>query len=177
MRDCLDENVIAELSQGLLSEEGARRVDSHVERCDACRELLVNVSRSRASAQTVSPAVGDVVADKYRIEGVIGSGGMGVVVAARHLLLERKVALKLMHVDALASAEALERFMREGRAAVQLQSKHATRVMDLGTLPNGAPYIEMEHLEGEDLGRLIARKGPLEAGVAASYLIQACEAI
>ena len=102
---------------------------------------------------------------------------MGVVVAAKHLLLNRTVALKFMRVDARAGTEGIERFMRDARALVRLKSEHATRVMDLGTLPSGAPYIVMEHLQGEDLGSLVARDGPLRVETAASYVMQACDAI
>jgi serine/threonine protein kinase len=185
--DCLDENVIAEFLQGLLSEEMAGRLEAHIDACASCRALVVGSSRSltpwpgsaasRTPDEMAFPQTGEVIAEKYRIERLIGAGGMGVVVAAKHLLLNRTVALKFMRVDARAGAEGIERFMRDARALVRLKSEHATRVMDLGTLPSGAPYIVMEHLQGEDLGSLVAREGPLSVEVAASYVMQACDAI
>jgi serine/threonine protein kinase len=120
---------------------------------------------------------GDVLAGKYRVEQVLGVGGMGVVVAATHLdLLERR-ALKFMLRTALHSGEAVERFLREARAAARLKNDHVAKVHDVGRLENGAPYMVMEYLEGSDLDVVIKRQGPLPPAVAASYAIQACEAL
>ena len=82
------------------------------------------------------------------------SGGMGIVVAATHLQLEQKVALKFLLPSAIQSAEAVERFLREARAAVRLKSEHVAKVTDVGTLENGAPYMVMEFLDGADLSRV-----------------------
>src|SRR5947209_2524604 len=87
---------------------------------------------------------GDVLAGKYRVERVLGVGGMGVVVAARHLQLDRRVALKFMLPNAAsADADALARFHREARIAVQLSSEHVAKVLDTGTFDDGSPYIVM----------------------------------
>src|ERR1700675_3650466 len=93
---------------------------------------------------------GDVLAGKYRVERVLGAGGMGVVVAAHHIQLDEKVALKFLIPEALGNAEALARFEREARAAVKIKSEHVARVSDVGKLENGAPYMVMEYLEGDD---------------------------
>src|SRR5271154_4651078 len=95
---------------------------------------------------------GEILAQKYRVDRVLGVGGMGVVVAATHLELDQRVALKFMHAGVFVTAEALSRFQREARIAVKLRSEHVARVSDTGTLENGAPYIVMEYLEGTDLG-------------------------
>src|SRR5580692_4991663 len=91
---------------------------------------------------------GDVLAGKYRVERVLGLGGMGVVVVATHLQLDQKVALKFMLPDALQHPSLVERFAREARAAVRLKSDHVARVLDVGTLHTGSPYMVMEYLEG-----------------------------
>jgi serine/threonine-protein kinase len=122
-------------------------------------------------------AEGQVLAGKYRVERVLGQGGMGVVVAARHLQLERLVALKFLLPEACSSPEAVARFLREGRAAVQIQGEHVARVTDVGTLENGAPYLVMEYLNGQDLGAVLHARGPLPIQEAVGYLLQACEAI
>src|SRR5690242_14973147 len=96
--------------------------------------------------------VGDVIDDKYRVERVVGSGGMGVVVAAQHLKLGKMVALKFLHKEACENREAVTRFLREGQALASITSAHVARVMDVGTLAEGAPYIVMEYLDGADLG-------------------------
>jgi serine/threonine-protein kinase len=121
--------------------------------------------------------VGQVVAGKYRIDSVIGEGGMGYVVVAHHLQLDTKVAIKLLRAELASNAEAVERFAREARAAVRITSPHVARVFDVGTLETGAPYMVMEYLEGGDLSSLIQKRGPLPITEAVDYVLQACEAI
>jgi eukaryotic-like serine/threonine-protein kinase len=121
--------------------------------------------------------VGQVVAGKYRIDSVIGEGGMGYVVVAYHLQLDTKVAIKLLRAEMATNAEAVERFAREARAAVRITSPHVARVFDVGQLENGAPYMVMEFLEGGDLSNLIHKRGPLPIQEAVDYVLQACEAI
>jgi serine/threonine-protein kinase len=122
-------------------------------------------------------SIGDVLAGKYRVERIMGQGGMGVVVAARHAELGELRALKLMLPGAAASAEAVDRFMREARAAARLRSEHVTRVHDVGRLESGAPYIVMEYLEGSDLQQLLEARGTIRPEDAVGYVLQACEAV
>jgi serine/threonine protein kinase len=123
----------------------------------------------------VSP--GQILAGKYRIERVLGRGGMGVVVAARHMQLDEQVALKFLLPEALANQDAVKRFEREARAAVKIKSEHVARVTDVGTLESGSPYMVMEYLSGNDLGEYLHQKGPLSAEEAIESVLQACEAI
>jgi serine/threonine protein kinase len=103
---------------------------------------------------------------------------MGVVVAGRHVRLGNRVAIKFLLPEAAHHAEATARFLREARAAVQIQSEHVARVSDVGTLENGAPYMVMEFLSGSDLGKLLSARGaPFAIEEAVDYLLQACEAI
>ncbi len=120
---------------------------------------------------------GDVLDGKYLVERVLGLGGMGVVVAAKHLQLEQRVAIKFVLPHAVFDGEAMERFAREARAAVKLRSEHVARVLDVGTLANGSPYMVMEYLAGSDLGDMIDKSGPLPYPDAVDYVLQACEAI
>jgi serine/threonine-protein kinase len=120
---------------------------------------------------------GDVLVGKYRVERVLGSGGMGVVVAAHHLQLDEKVALKFLRPEALENAEHVARFDREARAAVKIKSEHVARVIDVGKLESGAPYIVMEYLEGGDLSAMLEKSGPLRFDQAVDFVLQACEAI
>jgi eukaryotic-like serine/threonine-protein kinase len=122
------------------------------------------------------PAPGDVLAGKYRVERVVGIGGMGVVVAAQHIALEERVALKLLKRDVMRP-DTIARFLQEARSAAKIKSEHVARVTDVGTLGSGVPYMVMELLEGEDLGHLVHDRGPLAPSKAADYLLQACEAI
>jgi serine/threonine-protein kinase len=101
---------------------------------------------------------------------------MGVVVAAEHLELREKVAIKFLLDEATADAELSERFLREARAAVKIKSEHVVRVIDVGRLPSGAPYMVMEYLEGEDLSQRL-RRGAVPVQDAVDYIIQSCEAM
>src|SRR6478735_1771747 len=120
---------------------------------------------------------GQLFAGKYRVERVLGRGGMGVVIAARHLLLDELVAIKFLLPEALQSAEAVARFEREARAAVKIKSEHVARVTDVARLENGTPYMVMELLRGRDLAAQLREGGPLPLAEVTDYLLQAGEAI
>jgi tRNA A-37 threonylcarbamoyl transferase component Bud32 len=120
---------------------------------------------------------GQILLGKYRIERVLGMGGMGVVVAATHVTLEERVAIKFLLPQALGNAEAVARFLREARAAVRIKSEHVARVTDVGQLETGAPYMIMEYLDGADLGTVAQRRGAFSIEDAIECLLQACEAI
>ncbi len=120
---------------------------------------------------------GQILAGKFRIERILGRGGMGVVVAATHIQLDEKVALKFLLPEALKNEEAVRRFEREARAAVKIKSEHVARVTDVGKLETGAPYMVMEFLHGMDLGEYLKKMGPLPLEEAVEYLLQASEAI
>jgi serine/threonine protein kinase len=124
-------------------------------------------------------AVGQTIAQKYQVEKVIGEGGMGLVVAAWHLGLQQRVAIKFVLSDSAADQEGLaERFRREARAAARIRSEHVCRVLDVGTLDtNGVPFMVMEYLEGCDLAAELARQGRLSVADATEYVLQACEAL
>jgi serine/threonine-protein kinase len=140
---------------------------------------MVTMGDPAAAAATFDQApvrVGDVVAGKYRVERVLGAGGMGCVVAARHVELEQRVALKLLRPDAGDVASA-SRLLLEAKAAVKLRGEHVARVFDVGRMPDGAPFLVMEYLEGRDLGAVVAAGGPLAPGLAALYMRQVCEGV
>lgn len=122
-------------------------------------------------------APGDVVGGKFVVERVLGVGGMGIVVAARHMQLGQTVAIKFLRRNAAASAESVNRFVREARAAVGLQSAHVVRIMDVGTLEDGLPYMVMEHLSGTDLAHVLEVRRTLPVHEAVDYLLQAMEAV
>jgi serine/threonine-protein kinase len=120
---------------------------------------------------------GQVVAGKYRVERVLGTGGMGVVVAAHHIQLDQRVALKFLHREAMGSRESVNRFLREGQVLARLKSPNVARVMDVGTLDQGVPYLVMEYLQGADLGAVLQERSQLPVPEAVGYVLQACEAI
>lgn len=123
------------------------------------------------------PRRGDIVGGKYRIEDILGVGGMGVVVAAWHLALRQRVAMKFLLPAATRLPDASARFLREARAAAAIRSEHVARVLDVGELANGAAYMVMEHLVGKDLLRLLNERGPLAVDDAVDFVLQAGEAI
>lgn len=106
------------------------------------------------------PSPGEVIDGKYRIEHVLGEGGMGAVMAAYHTILKSHVALKFISPDMLRVPGAVERFMNEGVAARGIQSDHVVRIDDVGLLPSGLPFIVMEMLQGCDLSELLEREAP-----------------
>jgi eukaryotic-like serine/threonine-protein kinase len=122
------------------------------------------------------PNAGDVVVGKYRVERILGVGGMGCVVAAEHSDLGQTVAIKFLLAKAAKNPKNIERFKREAQAAARIKSDHVARVTDIGTLPNGTPYMVMEHLDGEDLSERLLRGG-VAIPEACRYILQACEAL
>lgn len=139
----------------------------------------VGTPASRMSTEwSVAPVQpGDVIGGKFKVEQVLGSGGVGVVVAARHLQLDERVALKFLLPNAVRSEVDVARFCREAQAAVRLRSEHVARVTDVGTLDTGSPYMVMEYLVGTDLAEMLAERGSLPPALAVDYVLQACEAI
>ncbi|MBS2017561.1 MAG: serine/threonine protein kinase [Deltaproteobacteria bacterium] len=119
-------------------------------------------------------SAGQIVADKYRIDGVMGTGGMGVIVAATHVELDQRVAIKFLRE---VSPEALARFQREARLLVRLKSPHVAKVFDVGSLEDDTPYIVMEHLDGSDLSTVLGARGRLPHEEAIDYVLQASEAV
>ncbi|MFO0593185.1 MAG: serine/threonine-protein kinase [Polyangiaceae bacterium] len=120
---------------------------------------------------------GEVVAGIYRVERRIGEGGMGIVLAARHLPSGQVMALKLLHQEAASADGAVARFWREARAVSRLQHPNVVRIFDVGTLADDTPYMAMELLEGETLAARIDRIGKLPVDEALGYLWQACAAV
>jgi serine/threonine-protein kinase len=120
---------------------------------------------------------GEVLLGKYRVDRVLGAGGIGLIVAAHHLQLDERVAIKFLLPEALQSPDVVARFAQEARAAVKIKSEHVVRVIDVGTLPTGSPYMVMEYLEGADLSNILSRRGPMPVEEVAALVLQACEAL
>lgn len=126
---------------------------------------------------TLPVGLGETFADKYRLDRVIGEGGMGIVVLAHHLELDQPVAIKFLLDSMAQSPEGAERFRREARAAARIQSDHVARVYDVGVIENGNRYMVMEYLRGHDLAREIANQGGLPIAYATRLMLEALEAI
>jgi len=120
------------------------------------------------------PLPGEVIDGKYRVEKVLGEGGMGVVLAAHHELLDQRVAVKVLTAT---DERSMSRFSFEARSTARLKSEHVARVMDVGALPGGAPFIVMEYLEGCDLEELLHLHGRLPVEEAVGYILQALDGL
>ncbi|MBA3817941.1 MAG: protein kinase [Deltaproteobacteria bacterium] len=132
--------------------------------------------------QTPRPAdtgisIGQIFLGKYRVEQILGQGGMGIVARCTHLALNEQVAVKMLRNDVLQDADAKERFMREAQAAVKLRSEYVARVSDVGTFENGVPYMVMEYLDGQDLGQLLDEQQTVPVQWATEMILQAAEAL
>jgi eukaryotic-like serine/threonine-protein kinase len=123
------------------------------------------------------PLVGDVIAGKYRIDSILGEGGMGIVYEAEHVILRQRVAIKALLPGATISTEVIERFSFEASTVASLANEHVVRVMDAGSLPGGSPYLVMEYLAGCDLNTLLARRGPLPETEVVDFALQALEGL
>ncbi len=133
--------------------------------------------------------LGTLLGGRYRLDAEIGRGGMSSVYRAFDTVLERPVAIKLMHREIASDSDQLERFRREARSVAQLNHPHVVTVIDAGEEPSphddqnapggtvGSPYIVLEYVEGETLKELIRREGPLEIPQAIAYAIEIARAL
>lgn len=128
------------------------------------------------SREAALPEPGYGIGGKYRLNRLVGEGGMGVVYEALHLALGQRVAIKLLRPERTSERDAA-RFMREARAASRLSSRHVARVLDVDALPSGLPYMVMEFLDGRDLEQELLDRGWLGVSEAVDYVIQACDAL
>lgn len=119
---------------------------------------------------------GLLVAGKFRLERLLGEGGIGLVYSATHLELDEPIALKFLRREMMQNADIVERFAQEARAAVKLKTEHVARVIDVGR-HGDVPFMVMELLQGRDLQRVVTDDGPLPMDLAIELMIHACEAL
>jgi serine/threonine protein kinase len=131
-----------------------RRYDRHAQYCQLDGARLV-------SEGGPDPYLGRSLLDQFRIEEVLGSGGMGTVYRARQPSLDRDVAIKILHAELAANPDAVRRFQREARVATAIDHPNVVRVVLLGQLPDGSLYLVMEHVAGRSLGQLLRDEGTL----------------
>ncbi len=123
------------------------------------------------------PKPGDVLLGKYQIEHTLGVGGMGVVYAAQHMLLGKRVAMKLLLPEVTRQKDSVARFLNEARAAARLENEHVAQVLDVGQLENGLPFMVLEFLDGSDLAQVLTSRGPLPVAEVADHLLEAIDAV
>src|SRR5688572_16661165 len=122
--------------------------------------------------EDIAYQAGDILVGKYRVDHVLGVGGFGAVLAATHIQLEEKVAIKILLPHAAKNPAASERFLREARAAVRIRSEHVARVTDVGQLPDTTPYMVMEYLAGQDLSAQVKAQGGQSVSDVAEWILQ-----
>jgi hypothetical protein len=146
-------------------------------RCGRCEEAGTPTCPADGSRMQPVLSIPRVVDNKYRIEQLLGRGGMGAVYRARDVRLDRLVALKVVRAELLGDQEARQRFRREAQIVARLQHPGIVSVFDYGTFANGGAYLVMELVKGEDLRRVLLREGRLEADRALNILFAVCAAI
>ncbi|MGK3966588.1 serine/threonine-protein kinase [Sorangium sp. So ce1667] len=168
----------------MLSKDPAGRPASAAEVARELAALLADRDLGAAPAAAAgdpaeAAAPGALIAGKYRVIRTLGRGGMGVVLLARHEALDRNVAIKLLRgsLRGKQGGADVARFLREARAVSRLESEHVARVMDVGTLDEGTPFIVMEFLSGKDLAQVLHDRKRLPVEVAVDHVLQAGEAI
>jgi serine/threonine-protein kinase len=141
---------------------------------DPRRELINMLGREQRADQV---RVGDLLVGKYRVERVHRRGPLGLTLEALHTQLGQRVAVRLLSADPKAYPEAAARFLRGARLAVQFQNDHTARIIDVGCLESGAPYIVAELLAGSDLHRVLRVRDSLPVLEAVDFVLQACEGL
>jgi hypothetical protein len=146
-------------------------------RCGRCEDAAIPTCPQDGAPLQPVPTVPRVVDNKYRIEQLLGRGGMGAVYRARDVRLDRLVALKVIRAELLGDREARQRFRREAQIVGRLQHPGIVSVFDYGTFANGGAYLVMELVRGEDLRRALQREGRMEPERALPILFAVCAAI
>lgn len=156
------------------------RIDSPGSPCPRCGEPTRGNSPDQWAPTVVNrvdPMIGQVVGTKYRIEGLLGAGGMGRVYRARRLMIGDVVALKLMQPIQGRDPKMIARFQREAQAAARLKHQNVVTVYDFGVSDDGSFYLVMELVEGQSLRTVMREQGPLPPMVVAKVVEQVCSAL
>jgi eukaryotic-like serine/threonine-protein kinase len=134
------------------------------------------VALNTGAASRPEELIGNTVDGRYKIERVIGKGGMGTVYSCRHVVVGKTFAMKVLRSGVERSEGVLQRFIREAQTANAIRSRHIVEMSDFGQLPNGCFYVVMELLEGEDLTRAM-KSGRLTRGELTHVFVQIAEAL
>jgi len=158
-------------------EEGRVNLMKECPRCGACFDSSVPSCTRDGSELTFSMPVERTVEGRYRLERLIGKGGMGAVYEATDLRLNRRVAIKILSGSMFGNREALRRFEREAQTSARLHHPNIITLYDYGVLGTGGAYLVLELVFGETLGRLIRREGRVDPQVSAELFAQVLEGV
>lgn len=134
------------------------------------------VSRHQQSEKS-DPLIGLTIAEKYRIDHLIGKGGMGAVYEGRHLMLDRPVAIKVLHKNMSMDEKAAARFIREAKAAAKIEHPNAVTIHDFGVLADGSAYLVMEFIKGDSLRHYLMVHGKVDLERAVDWISQVCSVV
>jgi len=142
-------------------------------------DATVQSPKQRLANEWFAATFGDlkkekIFVDKYLVQHLVGSGGMGAVFKAKHLYIERDVALKLLRSDLTEDPKSMQDFQREAKAIANLQHPNIVTIYDFGISPNNEPYLVMEFIAGQDLGSMLANEKPLSVRRLVGLCLQIC---
>jgi len=132
---------------------------------------------SQQTGQVTDPRIGMVLQERYRIDRKLGDGGMGAVYGGEHIVIKRRVAIKVLHPQFAQNPEIVARFRREAEAATSIGHPNIVEVTDMGSFPDGSAYMVLEFLDGRDWSDDIEKQGPQPLGKVAHILSQTCDAL
>jgi tetratricopeptide (TPR) repeat protein/tRNA A-37 threonylcarbamoyl transferase component Bud32 len=188
--DCAHDADLEGFVEGRLRGAELLAVERALDGCATCRQRVGDLARREERPPPTrsdpvpdpfepipDPYVGAVLGGRYRVLGMLGRGGMGVVYDAEHVLIGRRVAVKILHPELAARRELLQRFRSEARAAGAIGHPGIVQALDVGRSENGAPFLVLERLEGRDLETELAARGPLPIGEALELGVAVADAV
>lgn len=140
-------------------------------------EVVGSTDEPSGPPRAVDPYLGCVIDGRYKVEAVLGEGGMGVVYQCTHKIIGKKVAMKVLRADLARDSEATERFLNEAKSASAIGNPHIIDISDFGQLPDGSTYFIMEHLDGVALSSVVSSSGALPVFRIIHLARQLCEAL
>jgi serine/threonine-protein kinase len=123
------------------------------------------------------PLIGSTIDGRYIVDSVLGEGGMGMVYAGRHAIIDKRVAIKVLRKEAAAEQTSAQRFLAEAKAASKIGQQNIVDITDFGVLPDGHAYFVMEFLDGPTLGKVVSKGGPIAPARAAQIAMQVCKGL
>ncbi|MBN2723107.1 MAG: serine/threonine protein kinase [Deltaproteobacteria bacterium] len=169
-----DKNKLDELSRIPSREDFAVAFDERFKENTDLKKTKVGVI---APGSVVDPFMNRVIDGKYKVERLLGGGGMGNVYLAKHMVIEKKVAIKVLHPELAKKASVGKRFLQEAKAASSIEHENIVQIMDYGKTEDGFTYMVMEYLQGMELGNYIQKHGALDWKTARDIIIQVAKAL